>query len=182
MNSIKFIKERIKSDEVNISFGENVEFFERKFDQQLQFYSSSKLWELFKNNSIRIEYTNAVTTYENGDEYKGNLIAYIHYSEDADFEYFTCERCVCDGTLLFIDEQIINILNKLVCLKTINTKKIPEQYNENPFAYDLHYTVGNFVIGTEYGDFGTDEKPWMHSRFTTMLPIKFEIKKRAINE
>lgn len=35
---------------------------------------------------------------------------------------------------------------------------------------------GNFVLAEEFGDqFATKEKPWMKSRFTAMLPIKFNV-------
>lgn len=42
------------------------------------------------------------------------------------------------------------------------------------------YTVGDFVLTEEFGDeFTTKEKPWMQSRFTAMLPIKFDVVKNG---
>ena len=49
---------------------------------------------------------------------------------------------------------------------------------DNIKDYIVDYTIGDFVFGDEYDlkKFGTKEKPWMHSRFTVMLPIKFDVK------
>lgn len=66
------------------------------------------------------------------------------------FEYFTMERCICDGTLIFIEELIEKVLLKVIQIQTVNNDKIPEDFNRNPFNYDILYTVGNFVICDEY--------------------------------
>ena len=64
-------------------------------------------------------------------------------------------------------------IDKMIHLKTCNVnKEIPKDL----IGYSIIYTVGDFVLAEEFGDeFATKEKPWMKSKFTAMLPIKFDV-------
>lgn len=97
----------------------------------------------------------------------------VDYNENTDFSYFTMERCYCDGTFAFYQELIKHILLKLLDLNTYDKRvDIPD----NLYGHEVKYTVGDFVLTHEYGSkFATEEKPWMKSRFSVMLPIKFEV-------
>ena len=63
----------------------------------------------------------------------------------------------------------------MINLKTCNgNKTIPKDLN----GYSIIYTVGDFVLAEELSDeFATKDKPWMKSRFTVMLPIRFNVVK-----
>lgn len=97
----------------------------------------------------------------------------IKYDPDADFEYFTMQRCNCDGTFVFFQDLMGECIDKMIHLKTCNVnKEIPKDLT----GYSIIYTVGDFVLAEEFGDeFATKEKPWMKSKFTAMLPIKFDV-------
>lgn len=92
----------------------------------------------------------------------------ISFDDNADFDYFTSESCVHDGTLYFIRETMDKCVRN-VCLA--------QTYHKNtgaPKSGDsIQYIVGNFVILTEYdGDFVPVDKPWMRERTTVLLPLK----------
>ena len=111
------------------------------------------------------------------NEQEGEIEITIKYDPDAEFEYFTMERCVNDGTLYFFEDLFFNIINKIYGYQglTYNVEKVPSDFLDNPFNYNLKYTIGNFVCGTENSySFATEDKPWMTCRFTAMLPIKME--------
>ena len=184
--STDFVKYRIDNGLADIFFNEDSKFLERKFNEYLNAYFHAPA----PNNYFTNEFINLVKkvnknewnityTAKTDDGIIGDISVFVKYDENAEFEYFTMERCVCDGTLLFLYEQGAIIINKIFTLSTFNKEKITNDYENNPFNYDFYYTVGNFVVCDEHGDFGTKEKPWMRSRFTTMLPIKFDIKKKG---
>ena len=97
--------------------------------------------------------------------------ATIQYDPDADFDYCVCDTVIHDGTLLFIHELFYDILKKIITVRTFNAALIPEDFQENSFKYDVHYTIGDFVWRTEYGSF-SNEKPWLRCKTMAMLPIK----------
>ena len=37
------------------------------------------------------------------------------------------------------------------------------------------YIYGNPVILNEYGDFGTEDKPWLSERTTVIIPIEYHL-------
>lgn len=97
----------------------------------------------------------------------------VKYNPNAQFDYFSTESCCCDGTLLFIVELCEKIFNKILTGQSCYTPKIPKDAGEKPYNYDVAFEVGNFVFAEEYGEqFATENKRWMKSRFTVMLPIK----------
>lgn len=94
----------------------------------------------------------------------------ISFDSDADFDYFTSESCIHDGTLLFVREAMDKCVRK-VCLAQSYYKPTGA-----PASGDsIQYTVGNFIVLTEYdGDFVPADKPWMRERSTVLLPIKMK--------
>ena len=160
--SLEFIKNRIES--------ENVYGFEDTGFESLTEYNSRDAFKSFYIFSD--DKTETKLIYKLGDD-KADLEVDIVYNPDADFEYFTMECCRCDGTLLFIQELMEKCVEKIIRFKTYNKdKQLPADLS----GHKITYTVGDFVVGTEYGEqFSTKEKPWMLERFTVMLPIKFDV-------
>lgn len=171
MKSVEFVKKRIADGEANVCLQDNTYFYETTFSDYINMFGSQELIEEF-------EITNGIKIALPSKDFKDYIPIYITYDEDANFEYFTMERCVCDGTLAFMADMMKDCFNKVVGLQTCNVTKIPSDFQEGPFKYEVSYTVGNFVCCEEFGDFATEEKPWMKSRFTVMLPIKFDIKEK----
>ena len=159
--SLEFVKERIASGQCN---GMENNKYESMSEQDIR--------ELFtvidctKDGTILAD-----VSYLKGDKPYFNVI--IKRDPDADFEYFTMQRCNCDGTFVFFQDLMNECVNKMLNLKTCNVnKEIPKDLT----GYSVIYTVGDFVLAEEFGDeFATKEKPWMQSRFTAMLPIKFDV-------
>lgn len=165
--SLEFVKERIASGQCN---GMENNKYESMIEQDIR--------ELFtvvnytKNGTILVD-----VPYLKGDKPYFNVI--IKHDPDADFEYFTMQRCNCDGTFVFFQDLMGECIDKMIHLKTCNVnKEIPKDLT----GYSIIYTVGDFVLAEEFGDeFATKEKPWMHSRFTAMLPIKFDVVRNGNN-
>ena len=159
--SLEFVKERIASGQCN---GMENNRYKSMIEQDIR--------ELFtiitctKDGTILID-----VPYLKGDKPYFNVI--IKRDPDADFEYFTMQRCNCDGTFVFFQDLMGECIDKMIHLKTCNVnKEIPKDLT----GYSIIYTVGDFVLAEEFGDeFATKEKPWMKSRFTAMLPIKFDV-------
>lgn len=161
--SLKFVKERIASGQCN---GMENNKYESMIEQDIrEMFASTK----FDKNGKEIL---ASVTYR---KYLINVI--IKRDPEADFEYFTMQRCNCDGTFVFFQDLMGECIDKMLNLKTCNVnKEIPKDLT----GYSIVYTVGDFVLAEEFGDeFATKEKPWMKSRFTAMLPIKFDVVKNG---
>lgn len=102
----------------------------------------------------------------------------VSYNPEADFDYLASERCCCDGTLAFAMELCEQILIKLLIGKSCYEPKKPKELDEKPWDYDVEFEVGDFVFAEEYGEqFSTKDKPWINSRFTVMLPVKYDFRK-----
>lgn len=160
--SLEFVKERIALSQCNGM--EN-----NKYESMIEWDAR----ELFKNThySKDNELILANVSFHKDNKPYFNVI--IKYNPDADFEYFTMQRCVCDGSFVFFQDVMRDCINKLIHLKTCNVNKnIPKDLT----GYSIVYTIGDFVLAEEFSDgFTTNEKPWMNSRFTAMIPIKFEV-------
>lgn len=164
--SLEFVKQRIANGECNgMENNEYDTMFECNLLENIENTYGSFLWKGDICNYVL-------------DTLEGSTEITIKYDPDADFEYFTMERCINDGTLYFFEDLFFKVINKLYGFqgdRTYNIKKAPSDFLTNPFNYDIKYTVGNFVCGTENSrDFSLEDKPWMRSRFTVMLPIKME--------
>lgn len=160
--SLEFVEERIASGQCN---GMENNKYESMIEQDVR--------ELFnvvnytKNETILAD----ISYLKKGGKPYFNVI--IKCDSDADFEYFTMQRCNCDGTFVFFQNLMDECINKMIHLKTCNVnKEIPKDLT----GYSIIYTVGDFVLAEEFGDeFATKEKPWIQCRFTAMLPIKFDV-------
>lgn len=99
----------------------------------------------------------------------------LNYDPETEFQYFSTNQCVCDGTLMFEIYNMIDIIAKIFKFETYYSPSLPDDFEKYPWRYDLVYTVGDFVDGMEINDkFAPEDKPWMTCRFTAMLPIKME--------
>lgn len=169
--SLEFVRDRIKSGMCN---GMENNKYERFFECQDSFpecFNNILSYPYMQENKLRFKLNASV----GGTQKQGELGISVEYNPDAQFEYFTMERRQCDGTLIFYKELMGRAVEKILGLQTINVNNKPLDFDINPFIYNVEYTVGNFVIGMEYGDeFSTEEKSWMKSRFSIMLPIKCE--------
>lgn len=97
MKSIEFVKQRIKSGFANVPLHEETKFMELKFDDLLKLYTKEEFQKGFIDNKCQLKYENAKAVLDS-KEVTGDVIVNILYDENADFEYFNMERCICDGT------------------------------------------------------------------------------------
>lgn len=156
-NSIEYIKGRIKSGDARIAIC--------KFDS---------MYEMSPYEVLEIKDTNEICETTSS----GKIISEVYYDENAEFNYFTMSRNQNDGTLLFMRETVKEVLEKVLRCETYNVDILKEIPDDEEYFKKHHfkYTIGNIVCCSEHGDeFSTKEKPWMKSRFTALLPIKFEI-------
>lgn len=170
--SLDFVKNRIASGVCNGMENNKYECMqELEFLDVLENYQHNVIFDeenVCKKILHMISLTNSMSDIE----------IQVKYDPDAEFEYFTMERCRCDGTLFFFYELVATVLNKVFALKTHNKEKVPSDYDNNPFAYKVKYTIGNPVIAIEHGEeFATEEKPWMLDRFSVMLPIAMDFER-----
>lgn len=109
-----------------------------------------------------------------------DILADLTYSPDAEFNYFVTESCVCDGTLMFMNELMTNILKKIGQLQTCYAPALEgiSQEEINNGNYMIHYEVGDFVANSCIVEPPYKDKLWMCDRFTVMLPVKFTIEKQ----
>lgn len=174
--SIEFVKKIIKSGRCN-----GIENDTFKYMNEVNFmHVAEKLKGLdgnlikFVNNTTHMEVPLVNT--DKGEGFKLNIN--ITHNPNAEFDYFTTESCICDGTLAVARDLMIDIVNKLTPFGTCG--KIPKEAEDSIENYDIHYTVGDFVVGEEYGkQFATKEQPWLQCEFTVMLPIKCEFIKKG---
>lgn len=111
-----------------------------------------------------------------GGELKTQHVSVI-FDDDADFQYFVPACSTHDGTLFFTYELIETVVAKVVQACTYY-----EPCGSPPNGSNITYTVGNFIIVTEFGDYGTDEKPWLHQKDTVLLPVMYEVEDKEQNE
>ena len=109
-----------------------------------------------------------------------DVLADLTYSPNAEFNYFITESCVCDGTLMFMNGLMTNILKKIEQLQTCYAPALEgisqEEFNNG--NYMIHYEVGDFIANSCIIDPPDKDKLWMRDRFTVMLPVKFTIEKQ----
>lgn len=89
----------------------------------------------------------------------------ISFDANADFDYFTSDSCIHDGTLYFIREAMNRCVQR-VCLAQTYNKNVGKPRN----GESIKYVIGNFVILNECdGDF---VPVWATERTTVLLPLK----------
>ena len=93
---------------------------------------------------------------------------HIVLDPDADFDYFTSDSFISDGTLLFWAESIDALLRKVLTLSTYN-----KELGKPPNGCTVNWIIGNAVSCAEYdGDWVPEDKKWMRERTTILLPLK----------
>ena len=168
--SLEFIKNRFNSDNCNKEFSKND--YKSLCEQSTLDWLNSRL---FESGSNKWDLT-LTGTDENGKDIK--FLTSITYNPNAEFEYFTMQRCTCDGTLIFYNDLMEEILRSLASGETYNKEKEPNDFANHLADYDRIYEIGDLVFGDEFNKkFGIKEKPWMQSRFTVFLPIKMDFVK-----
>lgn len=110
-----------------------------------------------------------------GKDINNNYIEFevnIKFSSDDDFDYFSSDSCIHDGTLMFVKDCCDRVISKICTGNTYPLVGLPPRNGSK-----IEYTVGRFVVLNEYGEFGTEEKPWLRERTTVILPIKYRDRK-----
>ena len=102
----------------------------------------------------------------------------IEYNSDVEFDYFTTITTTHDGTLFFIEEAIQELLIKLLKLETHAKNKITSEFIENPFNYNVKYTIGDIIMHTDYGMKNINGNKIHGETNNIVLPIKFDTIKR----
>jgi hypothetical protein len=85
------------------------------------------------------------------------------------YEYHIVRSCACDGTLYFYWELMYEILEELTNMSSCFDKRTMPEITK---IKAINYEIGDFKLESEYGNFGTKEKPWMRCRFIVSLPVK----------
>lgn len=96
---------------------------------------------------------------------KEDITVDLIFDPDASFDYFTNSSSINDGTMVFTLTTMEEIVMKILNAGTYDNRKEPHGWGDH-----IQYTLGNFVVLHEFGDFST----WMKSRVTVLLPIKYD--------
>lgn len=100
--------------------------------------------------------------------------AHFIYNPDCDFSYFTSASAFTDGTLYHRYHLEAELISKVLTTQTYDRHVgMPTEEQR------MKYTIGNFVVLTEFGDSTIwdipNDKPWLNERLTILLPIKYEL-------
>lgn len=127
--------------------------------------------EIIKGNLIIDDAIKRLMKNNNMEYIPDTKIANIEYNEkiNNNYQYKVIRSIVCDGTLSFFQDLILRIMDDLINQRTYFKLTLPkEKINK---LQDINYTIGDFKLIDEFGDYGIKDKPWLHSRFTVELPI-----------
>lgn len=105
----------------------------------------------------------------NQGEFKLN----IEYDNEAEFEYFTMESTTHDGTLLFLEDDIMELLHKPLQLKTL-PKRVMDDVLNNPCNYNYKYIIGDVIVHRDFGRKSINGRDMRGETDLVVLPIKFE--------
>ena len=98
----------------------------------------------------------------------GDYNIIVNYDADTNFDYFTSDSCICDGTIWFVIELMAKCLNKVINLQTYYSS-----LGTPPIGATVNITIGNFVIANDINrKYATEEKPYLTDKEVVMLPIK----------
>ena len=165
--SLEFIKERIQSGGTN---GMENNKYNKLTEEQTPFEILEESLKLAITGSILCS-----QTFEYNILNKGTFKVKIIYNPNAEYDYFTMQCCLSDGTYAHLYELMEICVENIINLKTyFKNVTLPKGLS----GHTLIYTIGNFVLTSETDKekFKTEDKPWLDCRFTAMLTIKFEIK------
>lgn len=173
-NSLDFIKQRIESGCVadwvpRIGWDEDENQCMNPFDFLLH---DSNFGEDFAASVNKRSYCITLSNHD------GCSKITITYNPEYDkFQYVSFNHNYHDGTLLFVVDCIKELIYKPFSLQTCNIYNAPNDITSNWYNYDYKYVIGDVVYINEFGDFGTDEKPWIHTHTVAAMPIAFYYKK-----
>lgn len=111
---------------------------------------------------------------DDGDDISFNVC--LSFDSNADFDYFTSDSCIHDGTLAFIRGSMDKIVRNVCFARTYN-----KNVGEPKSGDNIKYVIGNFVVLNEDGDqfvstdkfqFVPTDKLSMSERTTVLLPLK----------
>ena len=100
------------------------------------------------------------------DGSKGVINIELVLNADADFQYFTSESFLSDGSLAFITDASEKLISRV-----LGGRSYYADLKEPEYGDTIEFTIGNLILLTEHGDFGTEEKPWLRERNTILLPV-----------
>lgn len=127
-------------------------------------FDSKYLMHIFHSYEDKYVFNSDGNIIYNGEN-NDSITAIISCCKDYDFNNMFFSTIRHDGTLLFSIESIRGMLDAAVIIN-INIKEIKN-------GKIMHLIMGNIIFCSEYDEqLGTEEKPWMHSRETVMLPFK----------
>jgi hypothetical protein len=144
---------------------ERSSFYNRKWEDAKEMESERIFDEyIYRERKLIINGTKL-----NGEKIRVNVT--LEFNPDADFQYFTFESCLHDGTLIHIVSLLEKCVSKVCCLGTFY-----EPLGEFSNGMTVHIVVGNFVVLNEYdknGDlFTPEDKKWLKERTTVLLPLR----------
>lgn len=155
--SLEFCK-NIATDPARSSYSD------RDWRKAIEFYDTEAIFDKYLHGN------RSFTLKGESDGIKISIDVDFLFDNNIDFDYFTSDSCIHDGTLLFVGE-LINKCARKVCNLETYYKPLGEPQDRDV----LKYNIGNFVILNEYnGDFVPNDKPWLCERTTVLLPIKVE--------
>ena len=157
MKSLDYIKERTK-DEDYVEYIEvsSIDFLKEFIEHDFEIIDG-KLFTL-------------------GDEER-DVLAEIYYSQDDDYNYYSSDGNINDGTLMFYWQSVGAVFNKLLHIQTVN-RTIVEKYEPIDFdKYYFKYTIGDIILG-RYNAEPPEDRKWLTNGIHAMLPIKFEVVER----
>lgn len=99
-----------------------------------------------------------------------DLSVSINLNPDADFAWFASQSYTHDGSLMAMLCCIEDLIQRICSGDTHHRDNLPPRSGDA-----ITYTMGNFIVLHEHGDFGTPEKPWLKSRVTCLVPLSESI-------
>lgn len=138
------------------------------------------LKELFTHQYIKTRNEKGETINILEEENDNHIKISLKYDSFNNFkpDYFHHSSSLTDGTLIFIEYTIIDCINSVI-------GSLPKKLEHQTNNFDsIEYIIGDAFIATEYGNFGTKEKPWLQERITCYIPVKFNytLKEEINNE
>lgn len=96
-----------------------------------------------------------------------NRVITTEYNNKTGFDYFCSQTVSYDGTFIFVDNAINEMLLSILTGATYKKDLISKYYLTEPSKYNIRYTIGDIVINNEY--------KYNPTRTTSYicLPIKF---------
>ena len=162
-NSLEFCKKRASNPDVS-------DYSNRDWNN---ISGTSKIFENDVTQLLDMSFE-GLREYKLTGHLKGKEISYnikLTIDPDGDFDYFTSDSFLSNGTLLFLLESMNKLLEKVLSLNSIN-----KQLGEPPSGCTVNLTIGNFVILNEYdGDWVSklpENKKFMRERTTVLLPVR----------